>query len=72
MEYYLVIKILAGVLISLLLLWQITLTKSNLEKKGLIWLTIPGYSPLLWRSQGRNLKYHVHGQEQQENKRKEP
>lgn len=45
------------------------LPKSNLgEKKGFICLTIPGHSPLLWRSRGRNVKHRVHIQEWRDNK----
>lgn len=33
-------------------------------EKGFIWLTVSGCSPSLQQSQGRNLKYHIHSQEQ--------
>lgn len=46
----------SSVIVSLVLLWASTLTKSNLEKKGWLWPTTPGYSPPQQRSQGgRNL-----------------
>lgn len=48
------------------------MTKITLERKGFIWLSILGFVPFFLGGQGRNLRHHVHSQEQGENKCTDP
>lgn len=62
---------LGDALVLFLLADKITLIKKQ-QRKGLLGLTVPAYSPFLWVSQGTYLKYDIHNQEQREDKYVKP